>query len=101
MKGLILSLTLAMSALAFAAAPKTGEPAPAFSAKSADGKIYKLSDLKGKTVVLEWFNKDCPYVRKFYDSKKMQELQKDATAKGVVWLTVASSAPGPRRRTTA
>jgi peroxiredoxin len=79
---------------AFAAAPKSGEMAPDFSLKGADGKTYKLSEFKGKTVVLEWFNQDCPYVRKFYDSKTMQNLQAENTAKGVVWLTVVSSASG-------
>lgn len=76
------------------ATPKNGEPAPDFTAKAADGKEYKLSQFKGKTVVLEWFNNDCPYVKKFYDANEMQKLQKEATSKGVVWLTVASSAKG-------
>lgn len=94
MNKLLVALALVVSQTAFAAAPKTDEPAPAFTAKGADGKTYSLKDFAGKTVVLEWFNQDCPYVKKFYDSKKMQELQKEQTAKGVVWLTVASSAPG-------
>lgn len=71
-----------------------GKPAPDFTAKDATGKDVKLSSLKGKTVVLEWTNQDCPYVRKHYGSGNMQALQKDATAKDVVWLTVSSSAPG-------
>src|SRR5438046_3183829 len=94
MKNLILIVAIIFSVAAGASSPQTGDVAPDFSAKGADGKIYKLSDLKGKTVVLEWFNKDCPYVKKFYDAKAMQKLQKDATSQGVVWLTVASSAPG-------
>lgn len=80
-----------------AAALKVGEKAPDFSVAASDGKTYKLSELTkaGKTVVLEWFNKDCPYVRKFYDAKKMQELQKTATSKpNVVWFSVASNAKG-------
>ncbi|NJL25077.1 MAG: redoxin domain-containing protein [Calothrix sp. SM1_5_4] len=72
----------------------TGASAPDFTLAGADGKAYKLSQFKGKTVVLEWFNKDCPYVRKFYDVKAMQKLQQDATGKGVVWLTIVSSAEG-------
>ncbi len=76
------------------AAPLSGQTAPDFSLKGADGKIHKLSEFKGKTVVLEWFNNDCPYVRKFYDSKTMQGLQKENTAKGVAWLTIVSSAKG-------
>jgi peroxiredoxin len=94
MKSIILIAALVFSAVAGAAAPLTGTAAPDFTATGADGKTYKLSDLKGKTVVLEWFNKDCPYVHKYYDAKAMQKLQGDATAKGIVWLTVASSAPG-------
>ena len=89
----MLKILLATLAMAFAA-PESGKPAPDFSAKGADGKEYKLSQFKGKTVVLEWFNNDCPYVRKYYDAGEMQKLQKEATAKGVVWLTVSSSAKG-------
>lgn len=80
---------------------KTGDVAPDFSLPAAGGSTYKLSQFKGKIVVLEWFNKDCPYVHKFYDSKTMQKLQKDATAKGVVWLTIASSAEGKEGHLTA
>ncbi|MGE4131499.1 MAG: thioredoxin family protein [Bdellovibrionales bacterium] len=85
---------LIASQLALAATPKTGGAAPDFSLKGVDGQTYKLSSFKGKTVVLEWFNKDCPYVRKFYDSKTMQGLQKEYTGKGIVWLSIVSSAPG-------
>ena len=69
-------------------------PAPAFTATTADGKTVNLADYKGKTVVLEWTNHDCPYVRKHYGSGNMQSQQKDATAQGIVWLQVISSAPG-------
>ncbi|MBV8037398.1 redoxin domain-containing protein [Roseateles sp.] len=69
-------------------------PAPAFTAATADGKTVSLADYKGKTVVLEWTNHDCPYVRKHYGSGNMQSQQKAATAQGVVWLQVISSAPG-------
>jgi peroxiredoxin len=68
-------------------------PAPAFTATTADGKTVNLADYKGKTVVLEWTNHDCPYVKKHYGGN-MQSHQKDATAQGVVWLQVISSAPG-------
>lgn len=71
-----------------------GKPAPPFETTAADGKIYKLSDLTGKWVVMEWFNKDCPYVKKHYGSNNMQQLQKTYTGKGVVWLSVNSSAKG-------
>jgi peroxiredoxin len=67
--------------------------APAFTAKDIDGKVRSLSEFRGKTVVLEWVNEGCPYVRKHY-SGNMQGLQQAATADGVAWLTIASSAPG-------
>jgi Redoxin len=76
------------------AAPKAGEPAPDFTAIDANGQLVKLSGFKGKTVVLEWSNHDCPYVRKHYGSRNMQSLQADAAKDGVIWLTVISSAPG-------
>ena len=75
-------------------AGKPGEAAPNFSAVDSNGKAVNLADLKGKTVVLEWTNHDCPYVRKHYGSGNMQALQATATAQGVVWLSVVSSGPG-------
>src|SRR6185369_4950677 len=71
-----------------------GKPAPAFSLSDIHGKKFSLSDYKGKYVVLEWVNYDCPFVRKHYGSGNMQKLQKEYTAKGVIWLTINSSAPG-------
>jgi peroxiredoxin len=68
-------------------------PAPVFTAVDVDGKTRSLAEFKGKVVVLEWVNEGCPYVRKHY-SGNMQGLQQAATADGVVWLSVASSAPG-------
>lgn len=76
------------------AAAKVGEPAPAFAAIDSNGKTVNLADYKGKTVVLEWTNHECPFVRKHYGSGNMQALQKDAAGQGVVWLSVISSAPG-------
>ncbi len=76
------------------ATPQIGKPAPDFSATGSNGKTVKLSDLRGKIVVLEWTNDGCPYVKKHYGSGNMQSLQKDAAARGIVWLTVLSSAPG-------
>jgi peroxiredoxin len=94
----LLRRTLIAAALAapvfVQAAAAVDAPAPAFTATTADGKTLSLSDFKGKTVVLEWTNADCPYVRKHYGSGNMQSQQKAATAKGVVWLQVLSSAPG-------
>jgi len=69
-------------------------PAPAFSLTDIDGKAHALADYKGRVVVLEWTNPDCPFVKKHYGSGNMQSLQKEFAAKGVVWLTVNSSAPG-------
>jgi peroxiredoxin len=76
------------------AAPKTGVAAPAFTATATSGKAVSLADQRGKIVVLEWTNHDCPYVVKHYSTSNMQALQKEATAQGVVWLTIISSAPG-------
>ena len=70
-----------------------GDMAPAFTLVDADGTQRSLADFKGKTVVLEWSNEGCPYVKKHYTGA-MQALQRDATADGVVWLTIISSAPG-------
>lgn len=84
-------LTLAVGATAN---PKIGQPAPAFTGTDADGKQISLKDFRGKTVVLEWTNHDCPYVRRHYGTGNMQKLQKEAAASDVVWLSVISSAPG-------
>jgi hypothetical protein len=72
----------------------TGAQAPAFSVQDANGQARTLSEFAGRTLVLEWTNHGCPYVRKHYDSANMQTLQREATANGVVWLQVISSAPG-------
>jgi hypothetical protein len=71
-----------------------GKPAPAFSLPGLAGKPVSLADYKGKTVVLEWLNKDCPFVRHYYKNGDMQGLQKKYTDKGVVWLSIVSSAEG-------
>ena len=76
------------------AAPAIGQAAPDFVATDTHGQTVKLADLRGKTVVLEWTNDGCPYVGKWYRSGAMQQLQRDATGQGAVWLTVISSAPG-------
>jgi hypothetical protein len=74
--------------------PQVGQPAPGFSATDSQGKSRRLEDFRGKTVVLEWTNADCPYTRKHYSSGNMQGLQELAREHGVVWLSVISSAPG-------
>ena len=76
------------------AAAEVGKPAPAFTLQSCESKPISLSDFKGKVVVLEWTNHSCPFVVKHYGTGNMQKLQADATAKGVVWLSICSSAPG-------
>jgi peroxiredoxin len=92
-------LLLLLAATALAA--KVGDPAPDFTATDSNGKTHHLADYKGKYVVLEWHNQGCPYTRKHYASGNMQRLQKEWTAKGVVWFTVISSAPGTQGYVTA
>jgi AhpC/TSA family len=88
---LTVALAAATASLAHA---KVGEPAPAFTLTDTNGKTRSLADFQGKVVVLEWFNPDCPFVKKHYDSGNMPKLQSRYTGKGVVWLSVDSSAPG-------
>ena len=88
-------LALAVSIPLFAAdSPAVGTAAPDFSLTDSKGKTQSVSQYKGKYVVLEWFNPECPFVRKHYGSGNMQKLQEEFTARGVVWLSVDSSAPG-------
>ena len=84
-----------------AAVAKVGEAAPGFTSTATTGKSVNLADQRGKIVILEWTNHDCPYVRKHYDSGNMQALQKEATGQGVVWLTLISSSPGTQGFVTA
>jgi hypothetical protein len=93
-KPALFAAALALSAPVALAAPETGKPAPAFTGVDSNGKAHKLSDFAGKTVVLEWSNHDCPYVKKHYGSGNMQTTQAAATGKGAVWLTIVSSAAG-------
>ncbi|MBI4348422.1 MAG: thioredoxin family protein [Elusimicrobia bacterium] len=94
MNALLASATLLLLAGPAFAQAKVDKPAPDFAAKDVKGVERKLADFKGKLVVLEWHNKDCPYVKKHYGSYNMQTLQADYTKKGVVWLTIISSAEG-------
>jgi len=99
---LVLLALAAGAALPVAAAPSTtgaatatlGQPAPAFSARDVAGKTVSLADFRGRHVVLEWVNPGCPYVAKHYGSGNMQATQREATAQGVVWLTVNSTSVG-------
>jgi len=86
-----LSLASVFAASGAAQAATVGQPAPAFTLKDASGKTVKLSDFKGKHVVLEWTNPGCPFVQKHYNSGNMPATQKDAMGKGVVWLSINST----------
>lgn len=91
---LLAAAVAALSAPVLAAAPRVGQPAPAFTALDSDGKNVSLAGYHGKFVVLEWTNDGCPFVQHYYKRGNMQALQKEYTGKGVVWLSVISSAPG-------
>ena len=95
----VVSALLALTLTARAA--RVGDPAPDFTGTDSNGQTHKLSEYRGKYVVLEWTNNGCPYTRKHYTSGNMQNLQKQWTAKGVVWLTVLSSSPGAQGYMTA
>ncbi len=87
-------LTCAMSTGLAHAAATVGQPAPDFTLTDTSGKAVKLSDFKGKHVVLEWNNPGCPFVRKHYDTANMQTLQNEAGGKEVVWLAINSTDTG-------
>lgn len=91
---IVSAVAFALSSIAASASPVIGQPAPAFTAVDSNGKSHSLGALKGKTVILEWTNDGCPYVRKHYGAGNMQKVQQDLTAAGAVWLTIISSAPG-------
>jgi peroxiredoxin len=90
----ILAAALSIAFASSARAAQVGSPAPDFHGTDSSGKTQSLDEYRGKFVVLEWHNHDCPYTIKHYESGNMQSLQKQWTAKGVVWLTIISSAPG-------
>jgi len=102
--GVLVAVTLVIAAIftgmiaghahAVAAAMQIGRPAPDFTATDSKGTSLSLVQFRGKTVVLEWTNADCPYTHKHYSSGNMQSIQALAQKNGVVWLTVISSAPG-------
>lgn len=87
-------LTLAAASAFGAESAKVGSAAPGFSLPDANGKTHSLADYKGKYVILEWFNPECPFVKKHYGSDNMQKLQQEAAGRGLVWLSINSSAPG-------
>lgn len=93
----VVRIAFCLFAAAFAGASHAGvapgQPAPDFSLTGIDGKPYRLSDFRGKHVVLEWFNSECPFVQKHYESGNMQGLQSRYTGKGVIWLGINSTSP--------
>ncbi len=102
--GLIAAAALFVICTMYAAvthAAVVGQPAPAFSGTDSHGNGQSLAQYRGKYVVLEWTNKDCPFTRKHYSSGNMQALQEQWTGKGIVWLTILSSAPGQQGYMTA
>ncbi|MCS7089482.1 MAG: thioredoxin family protein [Verrucomicrobiota bacterium] len=94
MKRLLTALSIGLCTTVAWGAAEVGKPAPDFTATDITGKEHRLSDYKGKIVVLESYNYDCPFVANHYKTKAMQDLQAELTAKGVIWLIVNSVHPG-------
>lgn len=91
---ILISLFGLISRTSCFAEPLVGAAAPDFSLVDSTGSTVTLAQLKGKIVVLEWFNPNCPFVKKFYSNGDMQRFQGEAIAKGAAWLTISSSAEG-------
>ena len=89
-----IAFSLLVAATSAFAGVTVGQPAPDFSLVDGNGTAHALSDYKGKIVVLEWNNPECPFVKKHYSSGNIPKQQADAIAQGVVWLTINSGAPG-------
>ncbi len=88
------AMVIGFASLAFGADLTVGAEAPDFTLTDIQSQPHSLHDYKGKWVVLEWTNYECPFVKKHYDSDNMQKLQKTYTGQGVIWLLINSSAPG-------
>lgn len=101
MKKTLFQLAAFGAAVAAMATYASAPVAPDFTLPASNGKQVTLSEFKGKYVVLEWWNHQCPFVRKHYDVGNMQKLQKEFTEKGVVWLTICSSKEGAQGYVTA
>ncbi len=101
LSAIVVSMFVGLQAGFVSAAPQIGQLAPDFSTQDSNGQPHSLKDYKGKYVVLEWFNDSCPFVHKFYDVGSMQKLQTTYKAKGVIWLSIVSSAPGKEGYVTA
>ena len=97
----LFALLAAATTLLAIDSPPVGSAAPDFSLTDAKGKTQTLSQYQGKYVVLEWFNPECPFVKKHYGGGNMQKLQAEYTGKGVIWLSIDSSAPGAEGNLTA
>lgn len=93
-KKFVVSFLFLFTAIAFSQDAKLNEKAPNFKLVDSNGKEHSLSDFKGKLVVLEWINFDCPFVQKHYNSKNMQSLQLEYTKQDIIWLAVCSSNKG-------
>src|SRR5204862_6819920 len=99
---ILTAITVVASGVLYAAdVPPVGSAAPDFSSPDANGKTQSLAQYKGKYVVLEWFNPECPFEKKHYGTDNMQKLQAEYTGKGVVWFTIDSNAPGTEGNITA
>jgi len=103
-----ITLALALTPFAFfaantaaQAAVEIGQPAPNFTAIDIHGETFTLADKKGETIVLEWTNHDCPFVKKHYSTNNMQNTQKEATENGITWVSIVSFAPGKQGHVTA
>lgn len=94
MKNLLSVIVFTVLSLPCFASVNTGEAAPDFTLTDTYGKTHSLAEFKGKTVILEWTNHECPFVKKHYESNNMQQLQKKYTDKDVIWLSIISSAEG-------
>ncbi len=91
LSALFFALGVSMSDVSSSSAVELNRPAPEFTLTSYDGKPVSLADFKGKTVVLEWFNPECPFVMKHYKSGHMQKMQAQAKKEGVIWLSINST----------
>jgi peroxiredoxin len=96
-----LTAAIVLLAATAALAARVGQSAPDFVATDSNGQSHHLADYRGKYVVLEWHNNGCPYTQKHYQSGNMENLQREWTARGVIWFTVISSAPGEQGYVTA
>ena len=90
----LITAAFAFTSVSVFADPVIDKLAPAFTGNTADGGKLSLDSLRGKTVVLEWTNNECPFVQKHYESSNIPQLQKDAASKDISWVQIISSAPG-------